>query len=136
MLEGVRVGVIGTGWWAETIYLPSIESHPFARITAICGGKAERSAELSRRAGGARIFDDYRALVTSGEVDAVVVATPDDLRYSVTMASTRRWAARALREAHRQQPSGSASDAGQGRNRGRQAHDDVLDALATAIGST
>ena len=45
MLEVVRIGVIGTGWWAETMYSPSIESHPFARITAISGGKAERSAD-------------------------------------------------------------------------------------------
>ena len=83
----VRVGIVGTGWWAEAMYLPSLESHPSARITAICGRNAERTAELAERAGGARTFADYHDLMVSGETDAVVVATPDDLHYAVTMAA-------------------------------------------------
>ena len=83
----VRVGIVGTGWWAETMYLPSLESHQSARITAICGRNSERTAELAERAGGARAFADYHELMVSGETDAVVVATPDDLHCAVTMAA-------------------------------------------------
>jgi predicted dehydrogenase len=86
MPEGVRIGIVGTGWWAEAMHLPSFGSHPRARITAICGRNAGRAAELARRAGGARVFADYGELVAS-DVDAVVVATPDDLHHPVTMAA-------------------------------------------------
>jgi predicted dehydrogenase len=83
----VRVGIVGTGWWTETMYLPSLGSHPSARISALCGRDRERTAELAARAGGARAFGDFRALIGSGEVDAVVVATPDDLHHPITMAA-------------------------------------------------
>ena len=87
MPDVVRVGIVGTGWWAEAMYLPSLGSHPSARITAICGRNAGRAEELARLAGGARVFADYRDLVASGEAEAVVVATPDDLHHAVTMAA-------------------------------------------------
>lgn len=87
MSDVLRVGIVGTGWWAEAMYLPSLGSHPSAQITAICGRNVVRTGELARRAGGARVFADYRELVASGEVDAIVVATPDDLHHTVTMAA-------------------------------------------------
>ena len=87
MSDIVRFGIVGTGWWAEAMHLPSLGSHQSARIAAICGRNAGRAAELAQQAGAAHVFVDYRELVVSGEVDAVVVATPDDLHRAVTMAA-------------------------------------------------
>jgi predicted dehydrogenase len=87
MVELVRVGIAGTGWWPEFMYLPSLSSHPRARITAICGGNAARAAELAGMAGGARVFTDHHELVGSGEIDAVVVATADDMHAPITLAA-------------------------------------------------
>jgi predicted dehydrogenase len=83
----VRVGIVGTGWWPEFMYLPSLGSHPGARIAAICGRNVGRAAELAGKVAGARVFGDHRALFDWGEVDAVVVATADDSHAPITLAA-------------------------------------------------
>ncbi len=42
MAEHVRVGVVGTSWFADGFHLPNLASHPRAEITAICGRTRER----------------------------------------------------------------------------------------------
>jgi predicted dehydrogenase len=87
MTGKVRVGVIGTSWWTDLMYVPSLNSHPGAAVTAVCGRDAARAGEIAAKFGGARVFADYGALIGSGQVDAVVIATPDDLHYDMTMAA-------------------------------------------------
>ena len=85
MADKVRIGVIGTSWWVDAMFLPSFASHPNAVVTAICGRTKARTEEMAAKYGIARVFTDYRRLIDSGELDAVVVATPDDLHYEMTM---------------------------------------------------
>ena len=33
----LRVGLVGTSWFAETVHLACLESHPKAVLTAVCG---------------------------------------------------------------------------------------------------
>lgn len=87
MVGKVRVGIIGTSLWTDLMYVPSFSSHGQAEVVAISGRNAERAAEIARKFGSARVFTDYRQLITSGEIDAVVVATPDNLHYEMTMAA-------------------------------------------------
>jgi predicted dehydrogenase len=87
MAGKVRVGVIGTSWWTDLMYVPSFNSHPGAEVTAVSGRDATRAGEIAAKFGGAHVFTDYRALIGSGLVDAVVVATPDDLHHDMTMAA-------------------------------------------------
>jgi predicted dehydrogenase len=81
----VRVGIIGTSWWTEMMYLPSLRSHAGAEIAAICGRDRGRAEELAKANSIPRVFTDHRGLIGSGDVDAVVVATPDDLHLPMTM---------------------------------------------------
>jgi len=83
----VRIGVVGTSWWTDLLYVPSLNSHPGAEMVAICGRDAARAGEVAAKFGGAKVFTDYRQLIGSGDIDAVFVVTPDDLHYEMTMAA-------------------------------------------------
>lgn len=87
MQERVRVGVVGTSWFAEALHLPSLASHPRAEIAAICGRNRGRAEEVAAKFHIARVVTDYRALIEQGELDAIVIITPDDLHYPMTMAA-------------------------------------------------
>jgi predicted dehydrogenase len=69
------------------MYLPSLLSHPSAHVVAISGRDAKRAAEVAAKFGGAQVFTDYRRLIDSGELDAVIIAAPDDLHYEMTVAA-------------------------------------------------
>lgn len=90
MDRNVRIGVVGTSWWAQAMHLPSIASHPRARLAAICGRSAGRARELAAAYGIPAVYHDYRAMLDGGGLDAVVVVTPDDLHYEVTLAAIER----------------------------------------------
>lgn len=87
MPEAVAVGVIGTSWWADLMYLPSLKDYPRARLAAICGRDGNRAAEVARKYGFPQVFTDYREMIRTANLDAVVVSTPDDLHYPMTMAA-------------------------------------------------
>ncbi len=87
MTEPIRVGVIGTSLYTESMHLTNLKSHPGASLTAICGRNGERAAALARAFEIPTIYSDYREMIASGGLQAIVVASPDDEHYPMTMAA-------------------------------------------------
>lgn len=83
----LRVGVVGTSWWTDAMYLPALTNHPDATVVAISGRRREPADELAARWGIAHVFDDHASMFESGEVDAVIVATPNDTHASISAAA-------------------------------------------------
>jgi predicted dehydrogenase len=85
--DRVRIGVVGTGTMGAA-YAADLAAHPGAEIA----GVTSRTGESARRVGeqvGCRVFADVRELVTDPDVDAVVVATPDDVHAEIAVAAAR-----------------------------------------------
>jgi predicted dehydrogenase len=87
MDEIVRVGLVGTSWFADGFHLPLIKSHAQAQVAAICGRNPARAQELADKYSIPRVFTDYREMLTRDLLDAVVIAVPDDMHYPITMAA-------------------------------------------------
>jgi predicted dehydrogenase len=87
MTDQVRVGVVGTSWFADGFHLPNLASHPRAELAAICGRTREPAEELATKYKIPHVFTDYRTMIASGLLDALVVVTPDVLHYPITMAA-------------------------------------------------
>ncbi|HMP40969.1 MAG TPA: Gfo/Idh/MocA family oxidoreductase, partial [Roseiflexaceae bacterium] len=87
MPETIRVGVVGTSWWAAMSHLPALASHPHAEVAAICGRNRAPAEALAAKFDIGRVFIDYRAMIESGAIDALVVATPDDLHAPIALAA-------------------------------------------------
>ncbi len=86
MTSKVRVGVIGTSPFAESMHLAPLASHPQAEIAWICGRNRARAEEVAQRFAIPRVTTDAAELIRA-DVDAVVIVTPDDLHYPLTMAA-------------------------------------------------
>lgn len=87
MTESVRVGIVGTSWWADFMFLPSLKSHPQAQVVAICGRNRDRAVEIAKKYDIPQVFTDYQAMIAQGDLHALVVVAPDDLHYQITMAA-------------------------------------------------
>jgi predicted dehydrogenase len=83
----IRVGIVGTSWWTDAMYLPALADHPAASVVALCGRTESTARELADRWGIGAVFTDWREMLASGSVDAVIVATPNDTHYEITMAA-------------------------------------------------
>jgi len=87
MTERVRVGVVGTSQFAEWLHLASLKSHLGADLVALCGRNREHAQEVAIKYGIPRVFTDWRELIERGNLQALVVVTPDDLHHPMVMAA-------------------------------------------------
>jgi len=75
--DSIRVGLIGCGGHGRSL-LKMFQKDPSCRIVAICDVDQERLGETLRTlAPGVATYQDFRHLLDSREIDAVIVATPD-----------------------------------------------------------
>jgi predicted dehydrogenase len=81
----VRVGLVGTSGWAEFIYLQTLRECADGQVVAIAGRNETRRAELVETYGITSSFADWREMIRSGAIDAVIVATPDELHHDLVI---------------------------------------------------
>ena len=85
MDKKVRVGMIGTRGWSEMIHINYLNKHPGVDLAAVCGRDRVYTTEIAQKYAIPHIFTDYRQMIDQVELDAVVVCSPDDLHYPMTM---------------------------------------------------
>jgi predicted dehydrogenase len=67
------------------MHLPNLKSHSGAETVAICGRNRDRAEEMAKKYEIPRIFTDYREIIEKADLQALIVAVPDDLHYTITM---------------------------------------------------
>lgn len=84
----VRVGVIGTSGWTEFAYLDNLHFHDAAEVTALSGRNEARLAEVAAKYRIENTFTDWREMIASGLIDAIVVASPDEAHHEMVLAAS------------------------------------------------
>jgi len=84
----VRVGIVGTSWWAESMYLPALAQHPRGRVTAMCGRDMAKAREVADRWGVPDVHPDHEAMFD--HVDAVIVASSNASHHAIALAALQR----------------------------------------------
>ncbi|MET9955536.1 Gfo/Idh/MocA family oxidoreductase [Streptomyces sp. NPDC006339] len=72
-----RIGLLGTGPWAERTHAPALAGHPGVEFSGVWGRRPEAAAALAA-ACGTRAYDDVDALLAAS--DAVALALPPDVQ--------------------------------------------------------
>ncbi len=84
----VRVGVVGLGKMGLS-HLAMIRVHPGVELAAVCDASAYLLGVLGRHT-GVRTFRDYKEMLASGALDAVVIATPSRLHAGMVQDALER----------------------------------------------
>ena len=90
MANRVRVGVIGTSWWADAMFLPALTAHPDAEVVAVCGRDIDRAQTFAQRWSVPTVYSDSEALLDHRGLDAVLILTPNRLHHPLAMAALAR----------------------------------------------
>ncbi|MFK8023225.1 MAG: Gfo/Idh/MocA family protein [Ilumatobacter sp.] len=89
-LAPVRVGVLGTSWWADSMYLPALRAHPNARIAGLCGRTLSTAEKLATEWDVDWVSVDADAFLDPERLDAVVIATSNDSHEELTLTALDR----------------------------------------------
>lgn len=82
----MRVGLIGTGYWARTVHAASAARRSEFEFVGVWGRNAERAAEVATEF-HIRAFADVGELIDS--VDALTFAVPPDVQADVALRAVR-----------------------------------------------
>jgi len=89
MSRKIRIGLVGTSWWAESMFVPALRSHPQAELAAICGRNRARAEEVAANHGIPAVYTDYREMMAQGGLEAMIVAAPDTQHHAMTLAAVQ-----------------------------------------------
>jgi len=88
-MEKIKVGIIGCGGIANGKHLPAMKRNGNFEIVAFCDIVRERAEEAKAKYGtaDARVYTDYRELLTEQELAAVYVLTPNKSHAEISIAA-------------------------------------------------
>jgi len=83
-----RVGIIGCGGIANGKHMPALKKLPNVQMVAFCDIIPERAQKACEAYGapGAKVYDNHKALVAAGGLDAVHVCTPNKSHAPISIA--------------------------------------------------
>ncbi len=89
MGKKLKVGIIGCGGIANGKHMPGLAKLPNVEVVAFCDIIPSRAEEAALTFGGkdARVYEDYRQLLTEESLDTVHVCTPNSSHAEITVAS-------------------------------------------------
>ena len=82
----LKVGVISCSGMAAA-HMLAVSGHANARLEAICDIDAQKAAQAAKTFGVQNVYLDYRQLLENGDIDTVIVCTPDQLHREMTVAA-------------------------------------------------
>ncbi|GAB2871577.1 Gfo/Idh/MocA family oxidoreductase [Streptomyces deserti] len=82
----MRIGLLGTGPWAQAAHAPALSLHEELDFVGVWGRRPDAAKELAARH-GARAYDDVDALLA--DVDAVAVALPPEVQARLAVRAAR-----------------------------------------------
>ena len=86
-MGNVKMGVLGCGSIAEIAHFPSIARCAGAKLAAVCDTDAAAAEAAAAKWGAERWFTDYRELFEKAKLDAVVIATPNNVHRNQAVAA-------------------------------------------------
>lgn len=85
MTEQLRVGVIGASAYSDLRHLPALKSYPQVKTVAICDVARDRAEQMAKKYDIPLVSSDYREVIDKGNLNALLVVTPDDTHHAITM---------------------------------------------------
>jgi predicted dehydrogenase len=86
LLNAVRVGVIGYGYWGPNI-VRNLQSLENCHLAMVCDKNPNALRRAHRAYPGVELTDDFNDILTSPDIDAVAVITPVWTHYSLAKAA-------------------------------------------------
>jgi predicted dehydrogenase len=74
----VRIGLLGCGTIAQFAHVPALMRAQGIQFAAICDGGSDLLETIGAQAGVTNLFTDFGAFLEKGDIDAVLIAVPDE----------------------------------------------------------
>lgn len=84
------VCVVGAGFWAQQMHLPSFAEIDDATVVALVSPNKERAEEVARRFGVPKVYTDVDQALADDDVEVLDIVSPNDAHAPAVEAAARR----------------------------------------------
>lgn len=81
----IGVGIVGAGFWARLVQIPSFQALPGWDLVGVASGDPENARRTAAEFGIRKTFEDYRALIEDPEIRVVNICTPNHLHREIAV---------------------------------------------------
>ena len=85
-MKKVRIGLVGSGFWVDAMYLPALQNYEYGQIVAIAGNSPISTVTLAKEYLIPEAFHgdhSWKRMIDSCELDAVIIASPTHTHYEI-----------------------------------------------------
>src|ERR1044072_9060220 len=87
-MNRLRMGVIGAGLWGGN-HAHTFNVLPETELVGVCDLDEGRALKMKETYGATQAFTDYQQLISSDQIDAISVATPDFTHTPIILAALK-----------------------------------------------
>jgi predicted dehydrogenase len=85
MSKQVRLGIVGTSWWTDAMYMPALTKHPDAGVRAIVGRNLDHARAFAEQWKVPDVYASLEELLASQSLDAVLIVSSNKHHYPLVM---------------------------------------------------
>ena len=83
----IRVGVLGTGAWAESAHIPGWLRDPRCEVAVVCDTNAALASQVAAKFGIPESTEDWQSVVARTDLDVIDVVTPSHSHFELASAA-------------------------------------------------
>ncbi len=87
MPDTVRIGLIGAGGYTVNRMLPGFQKAANCEVTTVANRRRENAEKVASQFNIPNVMDDWRQVIESDDVDAVLIGTPPNTHPEMTLAA-------------------------------------------------
>ena len=84
------IGIIGTSWWVDSMYLPALTGLDGVDVVAMAGRDPGRARDRASQWSIPSVYPDWRQMLDEAELTGVVVAAANPVHYPATRMALER----------------------------------------------
>src|SRR6266567_3901637 len=89
-MKKVRIGIIGAGWWATSVHIPAVKSHPDAELLAVQSRERAKAEKIARDFGAKHACASLEQILALRGLDAAIVSSTPNVHYAQAKAALER----------------------------------------------
>lgn len=83
----IKIGMLGTSWWADSMYMPALARHPNARVCAVVGRDLDHTRKFAEQWNIPNAYASLEDLLSNASVEGVIIATPNKYHHALAMTA-------------------------------------------------
>lgn len=83
----IRIGIVGAGGNTRFRHIPGFQEIEDVEVTAVCNRSYESGRKVADEFGISSVFEDWKSLVSSPDIDAICIGTWPYMHCDITLAS-------------------------------------------------